>query len=199
MCRLVETIKIDNGSIRDLAYHAARAEKSRRELFSTGQPLDIEGALSRQIIPPQGIYKCRVLYREKIEEIQILPYARRNIQSLRVVEAENIDYVHKYEDKSAFESLLAKKGSCDDILIAKHGYLTDTSFSNIALFDGTHWVTPSTYLLRGTQREKLLCQGIIHEVTIRVDDLSRFQKASLINTMLELGETVVAVENIIRQ
>ncbi len=199
MCRLVETIKIDNGRIRDLAYHVERAEKSRRELFSAGRPLDIEGALSRQHIPEKGMYKCRVLYREKIEEIQILPYTRRNILSLRLVEAEDIDYSHKYEDKSAFASLLAKKGSCDDILIEKNGFITDTSFSNIALFDGTRWVTPSTYLLRGTQREKLLREGIIHEATIRVEDLRKFEKISLINTMLELGETVIAVENIIQQ
>lgn len=199
MCRLVETLKIDNGSVCDLAYHVTRAERSRKELFGTEQPLDIEGALSRYSIPEKGIYKCRVLYRKTIEDIQIIPYTRRNVQSLYLVEAEEINYSHKYEDKSAFESLLAKKGNCDDILILRNGYLTDTSFSNIALYDGTMWITPSTFLLCGTKREKLIHERIIHEAVIRVEDLSRFEKVSLINTMLELGETVVHIEKIMPQ
>ncbi len=169
------------------------------EILGIRRSLDITGALSRHRIPEKGIYKCRVLYREKIEGIEILPYTRRNVQSICLMEADRIDYSHKYEDKSAFESLFAKKGTCDDILIAINGYLTDTSFSNIALYDGVRWVTPTTFLLRGTKREKLICEGIIHEVVIRVEYLPRYEKVSLINTMLELGETVIPVEKIMRQ
>lgn len=199
MCRLVETIKIENGEVCDLAYHVARAERSREELFGKGSPLAIESALQRHQLPARGIYKCRVLFRNEIEEIQFLEYTPRKVQSLCLVEDDAIDYSHKYEDKSDFEVLLAKKGLCDDILIVRNGYLTDTSFSNIALYDGNRWFTPSTFLLRGTKREKLLCEGLIHEAVIRVEDISRFEKASLINTMLELGEMVVDVEKILRQ
>lgn len=196
MCRLVETIKIVNGKACDLAYHVARAERSRKELFGNGKSLDIESALWNHQLPESGVYKCRVLYREEIEEIQMHPYTPREVKTLCLVESDTIDYAHKYEDKSMFNALLSKKGSCDDIIIVKNGNLTDTSFSNLALFDGKSWWTPSTFLLRGTMREKLLCEGLIHETAIGVKDLTRFEKVSLINTMLELGDAIVSVENI---
>jgi 4-amino-4-deoxychorismate lyase len=199
MCRLVETIKIKNGILCDLPFHLARAEKSRRELFGIAGSADIEEKLVNMPLPPAGVHKCRVLYRDTIEEMQIAPYVPRTVRSLKIVYHDDINYSYKFEDKKTFNALLARKGSCDDILIVKNGFITDTSFSNVAFFDGTTWVTPETCLLRGTKREKLLADGIIQEEPIRPDDLARFKKVSLINTMLDLGELIVAVEHIVEQ
>ncbi|MCX7679603.1 MAG: aminotransferase class IV [Spirochaetes bacterium] len=195
--RLVETIKIEDGKICNLEYHNARASKSRRELFGEIAPLDIEGALLKQHIPQKGIYKCRVLYRRDIEEIQIDPYDVPTIHSLCALQDDDIEYAHKWERRDKLDALRERKGNCDDVLIVKRGFVTDTSFSNIALYDGTKWVTPSTYLLRGTKREKLLCEGILHEKEVRIEDLHLYTQIALINAMIELGDVVVAIENVV--
>jgi 4-amino-4-deoxychorismate lyase len=78
------------------------------------------------------------------------------IESLKLVEDNTISYRHKYSDRSHLLELMNMRGDCDDILIVKDGYITDTSFSNIVFFDGDKWVTPARPLLRGTMRESLL-------------------------------------------
>jgi 4-amino-4-deoxychorismate lyase len=87
--------------------------------------------------------------------------------------------------------------TADDILIIKNGFITDTSFSNIAFFDGTQWFTPFTYLLNGTQRQHLLRQGAIVETEITPSDLKQFRYAKLINAMLDLETSpLIDIQNI---
>jgi hypothetical protein len=43
-----------------------------------------------------------------------------------------------------------QRGNADEIIIVRNGLLSDTSYSNIALFDGTMWVTPKTHLSTDT-------------------------------------------------
>ena len=49
----------------------------------------------------------------------------------------------------------------------KNGRLTDTSYSNIALFDGNRWVTPAHPLLKGTMRQSLIDKGLLKEKGIK--------------------------------
>jgi 4-amino-4-deoxychorismate lyase len=60
--------------------------------------------------------------------------------------------------------------------------------SNLVFFDGTRWLTPSTPLLPGTCRERLLSDGKISERRIRQEDLYLYQGVKLINAMRELDE-----------
>lgn len=70
---------------------------------------------------------------------------------------------------------------------ADKGLLTDTSYSNIALFDGCHWVTPRQPLLRGTMRQSLLDDGVLTEQDIKAEDWNRYRQVSLVNAMMPLG------------
>jgi 4-amino-4-deoxychorismate lyase len=197
MSRLVESLKLEHGVPANLAFHNARLNRTRRALFGADDFIDIADALRGLAVPDAPVCKCRVLYRESVEEVDISPYARRRVETLKLVECDDIDYAWKYENKSSFETLLARKGACDDILVVKHGLITDTSFSNIALFDGSRWYTPARPLLRGTKREMLIGRGILHERDIAPDDLGDYVKASLINAMVELGELEVDAEKIV--
>ena len=85
----------------------------------------------------------------------------RSIRTLKLVTANHIDYRYKSTDRSELNRLTAQKGNCDDIVIVKNGFITDTSFTNLALFDGHQWLTPAHPLLAGTQRALLLEQGKI--------------------------------------
>ena len=197
MSRLFESIKVENGRVFNLELHARRMNDARRALFGSADTIDLAGALS---VPPDcraGLYKCRVSYAEGILGIVFEPYRRRRIERLKLVRDDDIDYRYKYEDRSRIAALLERKENCDDILIIKNGLVTDTSFSNVALFDGVRWITPAEPLLAGTMRERLLSEGAITEEEIRSGEIRKFQKVSLINAMLELGDLTLPVKNIV--
>lgn len=142
-------------------------------------------------------YKARVVYGEQgVETVEYAPYSMRNINSLQVVEDDTITYDYKSTDRSSLNALVEKKGSSDDIIIVKHGLLTDTSFTNHAIFDGKHWTTPRHPLLPGTKRAALLDKGIIREADITLEDLRNANKISLFNAMVEFGEMEIAIENV---
>lgn len=198
MCLLLETICIENRQIRNAEYHNRRLNRSRNELLGISAELDLRHIIKIPAGMGTGTYKCRVIYDRKIREVQILPYQPGTVESLKIVEDNEIDYRYKYADRRRLEQLLSLKGDCDDILILKDGYLTDTSYSNIVFRepDGS-WVTPANALLRGTMRQYLLEQGDITEAEIKPADLTKFNLARLINCMMDLDTGfVVEIKNI---
>jgi len=77
----------------------------------------------------------------------------------------------------------------DDVLIVKQGYITDTSYSNIVFWDGEKWITPETFLLPGTQRSRLIQEGLIFPAEVKPADIKYFSHAKLINAMLDFNLT----------
>jgi 4-amino-4-deoxychorismate lyase len=185
MCRLIESIKVVNWQLQNISYHNQRLNRSRKELFGIDAVVD----LSELILLPSdldaGTYKCRVVYSDIVHNIEFMPYIPRQINTLRLVHANEINYSYKYHDRSCFKDLM-KGIEEDDILIIKNGFITDTSFSNIIFYDGSNWVTPSIYLLNGTMRQFLLDSDKIRERDIRPEDLKTFESARLINAMLDI-------------
>ena len=184
MSRLLETLCIENGQIRLLPYHAARMQRSRHELLKLSVPIDLQAALLPLLRNyPEGLFKCRMLYGREIEEIHILPYQRPQIGSMKKVYSDSIEYAHKYEERAALHALYEQKEACDDILIIKDGWVTDTYIGNLLLFDGADWWTPDTPLLRGVQRQYLLDRGRIKTAAIRESELGSFQAFKFINAL----------------
>jgi len=101
------------------------------------------------------------------------------------VEDNNIKYNYKYYDRSKINELFEQKGECDDILIVKKGFVTDTSFANIIFCDEGKWITPSTPLLPGTTRQRLIENKTIFEKEILAKNLYNFKKIRIINSMME--------------
>ncbi|GAT63773.1 4-amino-4-deoxychorismate lyase [Paludibacter jiangxiensis] len=182
MCLLLESIKVENGRPCNLEDHINRMNNSRRCLFGIQNPIILSDQLFDKEI--KGVAKCRIVYSETIHSVDSLPYTPRLINTLYLIEKNDIDYTYKYADRSAFQNLPAHAPD-EDFLIVKNGYITDTTFSNIVFFDGNQWVTPSTYLLNGTQRQRLLREGRIVSRNIKADDLDSFLYARLINAMLD--------------
>jgi 4-amino-4-deoxychorismate lyase len=168
-------------------YHNRRLNSSRRELFGIEGNIDIRDLIKIPAGMGMGTYKCRIIYDDKIREIQVLPHQPNIVRSLRIVRDDNIDYAYKYADRSRLEQLLAMKGDCDDILIVQNNCITDASYANIIFQSGTeNWVTPDTPLLKGTMRQYLLEKGNIIEQRIGPGDLPGFERAMLINCMMDL-------------
>ena len=196
--QFVATIKIKDGKAQALTYHQDRMERTIRHFF----PLFCNASmpsLERRINPTANMdfYKARVVYGEQgVETVEYAPYSMRNINSLQVVEDDTITYGYKSTDRSRLNALVAQKGNCDEIIIVKHGLLTDTSFTNLAIFDGKHWVSPRHPLLPGTKRAALLDKGMIQKADLTLEDLRNANKVSLFNAMIDFGEIEIAIENV---
>lgn len=189
MSRLFESIRIVDGSAQHLDHHNARLNHSRRELFGSADVIELEDVMHIPSDLGRGVYKCRVVYAEGIEQIEFIPYKRRDIKTLTLVECDSIEYAHKFVERKCIESLF-NGVKTDDILIVKHGRVTDASFANVIFHDGAKWLTPSTPLLRGTARARLLETGTIIADEIRKTDLRHFKKVALINALVRLEDTV---------
>jgi len=198
MCQLVESLKLKDGVIWNLGYHQKRMDHAREELFPGLVQINLSGEIS---IPENcrfGIFKVRIVYGQSIEKIEFEPYQYRIIQSLKVVHHESIDYHLKYTNRQILQELFAKRGICDDIIVVKNGWVSDSFAANLLFFDGEKWFTPSTPLLKGTKRQFLLDQKIISEKEIREEDIFSYPKVGLINAMVDFEEMpVVLVEKIV--
>lgn len=188
MYRLLETFKISQGVLQNINFHNERFNRSRLELFGIEEPLQLEN----EIQLPENIgfdtFKCRIIYMKNIIRVEIKPYQIRKINTLRIVHDNSIYYEYKYENRERLNRLFLQKGNQDDIIIISNGLVTDTSFCNIVFSDGYKLITPSTPLLKGTKREKLLREGIIVEDEIKHTNIYLFKKVFLINAMIDLED-----------
>ncbi|QFR48733.1 branched-chain amino acid aminotransferase [Sulfurimonas lithotrophica] len=188
----LETIKILDAKVWHPEYHQKRYESVLKH-FGVCTYKKLEDFIKP---PKKGLYRCRLVYTpEDIKKISVeyIEYEKKDINTLKLVYDDEIDYPLKSTDRSELNKLYEKRQDADDILIVKKGYLTDTSIANIALFDG-EWKTPKYPLLKGTTRQRLLDSGKIHEDDIKVQDIGRFSKVALLNAMIDFD--IIADENI---
>ena len=211
MCRLFETIRIENGQPLHLRWHEERMRKPglmirdpRAGNLEPGIGLRLldSGLWLKSIIKvPEnmqtGIVKCNVIYGQEILEISFRPNIKRPVRSLKLVYTESFDYHLKYSDRTGLEELFARRGLCDDIIIVNGGLITDSSISNLVFYDGSMWYTPAHPLLEGTCRARLIAQGKIIPLDIRPEDLHHYRGCKLINAMREpQEEEIVGMSNI---
>lgn len=185
---LLETIRLEDGKAPLLARHQARVDRSRQRYYGKAPAFRLQQIMDSLDLPSAGLYKLRLLYRAGLEHHEVAPYAVRPVGSLRVVEADDLTYCRKYADRSGIERLFQRRENCDDILMVQRGHVTDTSYANIALYDGSRWYTPAWPMLRGTRRAELIESGILLPSVIRVRDLPHFEKVRLLNGMMEWEE-----------
>jgi len=197
---LIETIKYENGKFANLQLHEKRMNFSRKKLFSSGNNIDLLSALSGKTnsnFKSNQIYKCRVVYEDEIKKIEFKEYTIPQINNLKLVYDNDIDYSFKYEDRSNLSSLFALRENCDDILIVKNNLISDTYFCNIVFFNGKQWLTPEKPLLNGIQRQFLIAKKLIHPAKICPKDLKYFSEARLINAMLDFQTSLdISIHNI---
>lgn len=185
---LLETICIENGQIQNPEYHIRRMQQSSRKCWGHTPHFLTKNLHLPKTLPKRGKFKWRIIYGSNFWAEQILPYQIKPVKTLRLIHANTLNYAHKFADRSSINMLLSKKEKADDIAIVKNGFLTDTSFANIVLFDGQSWWTPAHPLLQGTQRQKLLEEGILKKDHIKPSDIPLFKEIRIINAMINLDE-----------
>jgi 4-amino-4-deoxychorismate lyase len=190
MSLLVETIKVENGNLLNISFHNERMIRSLFGVFGLRSEPDLEKIINVLPFAGKGVYKCRVVYDDKTTKIEFLPYIIRSVRSLKLVMDDKISYPFKYIERDNIQILMEMRGNCDDILIIKNGMVTDSSYANVVFRDfNGKWVTPSTYLLPGTQRASLLQKGLINETSITYRDINKYTEVKLINAMIGLDDT----------
>jgi 4-amino-4-deoxychorismate lyase len=196
---LLESICLQDGELPLLPYHQERVNRSRLALFGIKKRLKLEAFLHEQQLPTTGKYKLRLQYAKHIKQFECLPYQVKTVRSLRIVEVDQFDYRFKYADRGPLDYLHTQRKGCDDILISYRGYLTDSYYANLALYDGQKWWTPAHPLLKGVRREALCQSGKLHPTILRVKDLAHFRELRLINAMMDLEDsTPIQLANIFR-
>lgn len=188
MCHLFETIKIVNGKVFNLEYHQKRVDESYKRLYSSTNHYNLKNLIKSPQQLKKSLVKCKFIYDNRDFSIEYSPYKKRIISKLKLIKDNDISYDLKYLNRSLLLRCLEQKGYFDDIIIVKNGLITDTSFSNLIFFDGDTWYTPSSYLLNGTCRQRLLKTGRINEKKITINNFRDFYAVKLINAMLDIDD-----------
>lgn len=189
MCLLVESIKIKDGIVYNIEYHNRRLNNSRSILFGTVNKVDLSDHI---VIPEQyseGLVKCRVLYKEKVESVEFQNYNFRKVEELVLIEDDDINYEFKYADRSKLEYYAAIVAPAIPLFV-KNKRITDTAWANVVLYDGTKYSTPGFPLLKGTKRGKLIEQRRIVEEDIKVDQIENYTSLFIINAMIDLEDDI---------
>lgn len=196
MCQFIETMCVEQGRIINLDYHLERIKNTRKDFWNTEKTVPTD-QLSALAATQNCRAKLRFTYdKENIYDLSYTPYSTRKIERLKLLENNDIEYSYKSVDRTALNLLKVQTEPTDEIIIVKQNCLTDTSYTNIALFDGSQWITPSTPLLKGTRRAQLLDAGRLIEREVLAADLKSFQSISLINAMMDLEELVLPISSI---
>ena len=188
MFPLFETLCIENGKIQNIDLHQARYErslyqfygKSAVKIFNLFSLIQLPEPLQNQLV------RCRIDYNAETTQIQYFEYHQKIYRTFQAVICDDIEYGLKYSDRSLINTLFARRDVSDEIIIIKNGKATDCSIGNLIFRQGKKWYTPDTPLLRGTQREKLLQEGKIQEITIYQEDIVNFDEIKIINAMNSL-------------
>lgn len=188
MSQYIESIKIVNGKALRLSLHQARFIRTREEVLGLRSHPELSSEISVPDSAKQGIYKCRLLYGRDITQVEFLPYHKPEIHSLKIVKSDSICYEYKSANRAELATLYKQRNACDDILIVKKGWITDSYFANVILWDGSKWETPKEPLLKGCMRFSLLASGTIIERAIRLEELSRYKSIRLINAMNDISD-----------
>ena len=177
----LETIKSIDGEVSHLHYHQQRYESVLRS-FGILEYKNLQDYLCP---PSNGLYRCRLVYTLESIDVTYHEYKKREVDSLKIVYDEVVEYTKKATDRSHIDSLYELRDECSDILIVKNGYITDTSIANVALHKDGIWYTPTSPLLKGTTRQRLLDNGRLVEKNIRVEELKDYSQVALLNAMID--------------
>ena len=196
MCRFVESIQLFDGEFKRLEYHQGRVRAAMTDYYPTAMIFNLVESLFKTNFPVSGLYKCRVVYDTVIREIEFIPYVRREIKTLRLVETEIGSTLYKLQDRKLYNAAYDLRGDCDEVILVKNGLLTDTTFTNIALFNGKYWYTPRIPLIYGVNRAQLIQEGLLIEKDIIVSELVNFKRISLFNALNEFGDIELDISSI---
>lgn len=199
MYPLLETIRIEDGVVKNIDYHQDRVNRSLLSIGYQGSGLNIMKIID---IPNEfinGVVKCRIQYGATDEySLHFIPYHKRKIDGLHLVNGNHLQYSLKWANRDDINKLMRAMPASEDILITVNDRITDSSYCNVAFKNQEGWITPEQPLLKGTQRHFLLDNGILKTGYILKSDLFKYSAIRLFNAMIPWNEAIeLDIKNII--
>jgi para-aminobenzoate synthetase / 4-amino-4-deoxychorismate lyase len=161
---------------------SADIEKIRSTLAAQSACYSEEAKRIRLIVAADGGFEIQAYPLGKDESDR----PKRIMPAKDPVDSANIFLFHKTTHRSLYEGALNDCPGSEDVLLwNEKGELTESSIANLVVeIDGALFTPPiDCGLLPGTFRAWLLDQGKIREKILKVEDLSRFSKIYLINSV----------------
>lgn len=198
MSLFIETIKIENGELQHLDLHLKRMQDTCYQYFGSKKDLhSLRQDFCSAVKDKTSTHKLSIYYDLASHHFSTKPYSIKPIDKLYFIEDNVIEYRLKYANRNQFNQYSTQAGFDNDMIIIQNKRFTDATYANLAFWNGQEWHTPLYPLLPGTKRQHLLQCKLIIEKDILLSDLKKYKKVSLINAMLELGESCVPVSNIL--
>jgi len=190
MSQFFESICVKDGLAENLHFHQARVNKTLTAFDASSHSIELASIVRQLILPTQGLFKLRISYDLNGNYQSVLtPYQYKQIQHFTLVDMKGQSYDYKYENRDWINASLSQSDT-DEIMMHDAGLIKDCSYTNIVFYDGLNWYTPELPLLEGTQRAKLINEGIIKPKALYISDLPNFQKFRCINAMIHWDNAV---------
>ena len=184
MSQFFESIRIKDGIAENLGFHQLRVNKTLKAFDASNHSVELASIVDELILPAEGLYKLRISYDLNGNyQSAFTAYQYRQVQNFALVDIKGQGYDYKFSNRDWINEALIQSGK-DEIMMHDGGLIKDCSYTNIVFYDGVNWYTPSAPLLEGTQRAKLIIEGVIQPKALYVQDIPGFKKFKCINAMM---------------
>jgi 4-amino-4-deoxychorismate lyase len=190
MSQFFESIRFNDGIAENLNFHQARVHKTLNAFDASHNSIELTTIIQELVLPTLGLFKLKISYDLNGNyEAKCNPYQYKQINHFALVDIKGQSYDYKYENRDWINEALAQSGK-DEIMMHDDGLIKDCSYTNIIFFDGVNWHTPQSPLLEGTQRAKLIQEGIIISKALHINDLPNFIEFKCINAMIHWEDAI---------
>ena len=104
MCRLVESVRVENGLVLNLEYHQRRLDAALRACVGGNARISLAETIT---VPPEcgsGLFKCRVVFSSHVHLVEFVPYHRKPVRSFAL--ADGGKAIAKLGDRTAVGKLV---------------------------------------------------------------------------------------------
>jgi 4-amino-4-deoxychorismate lyase len=184
MSQFFESIRVKDGIAEQLGFHQLRVNKTLKAFDASNHSIELASIVQQLVLPADGLFKLKISYDLNGNyQSAFTPYQYKQIQNFALVDIKEQSYDYKFSNRDWINEALIQSGK-DEIMMHDGGLIKDCSYTNIVFYDGVNWYTPAVPLLEGTQRAKLIEEGIIQPKALYVQDIPNFKKFKCINAML---------------
>jgi 4-amino-4-deoxychorismate lyase len=184
MSQFFESIRVKDGIAEQLGFHQLRVNRTLKAFDASNHSIELASIVQQLVLPADGLFKLKISYDLNGNyQSAFTPYQYKQIQNFALVDIKEQSYDYKFSNRDWINEALIQSGK-DEIMMHDGGLIKDCSYTNIVFYDGVNWYTPAVPLLEGTQRAKLIEEGIIQPKALYVQDIPNFKKFKCINAML---------------
>ncbi|OOG41117.1 aminodeoxychorismate synthase component I [Polaromonas sp. A23] len=191
---LLETLALEDGSLRDAPAHLARMAAAAAHFGYPWSPQQVEQCLQQLVqIHAKGIWRVRLLLDVRGQaraEAFVLPPSPQRVRlqlADRAIEDAHSEFVRfKTTRRAHYDAFTPmEEGIFDTLLWNAEGEVTECTRGNIALLMDGRWLTPPLHcgLLGGIGRAQALQAGRLSEGVVRLEDLPRVQALAFVNSL----------------